>query len=209
MISKVQIMLAIESFARRVERCMGYKEADRRYRDFIKEHRRLIRDFLRNEPVVGIFFALLRPLILMRTMEIPRLVPDMDELLSYPEGTFARELAEFYPRNGVALYHVGSCRQQLHEMTHVLLGYDISPEGEQQLQAFMVGSLRFATCGIAPYVFHIAPLVYLAVLCRGLNLKQTSKAFMRARKSSFDLEHIDTSTIWSSSRAELLLRFGL
>jgi ubiquinone biosynthesis protein Coq4 len=81
-------------------------------------------------------------------------VPKLEELLSYPKGTFGREFAEhmrangldidFFPRaegQGAEHFFVERARKS-HDMWHVLTGYGAGVVGEIGLQSFSLAQLH-------------------------------------------------------------------
>ncbi len=84
-------------------------------------------------------------------------LPDMEDLEKMPEGTLGHAYAQhllknnlklnFYPQtNSERFVDYISCRLYIsHDLWHVLLGYEVSPQGESEVQAFTLAQINSPT----------------------------------------------------------------
>jgi len=72
-------------------------------------------------------------------LSVPPLV-HLEELRQLPPGTLGRSLADHLDENHLQPFTTGPRRKQLHDLVHVLTGYDTSPIGEAEVQAFLLGA---------------------------------------------------------------------
>ncbi len=82
-------------------------------------------------------------------------IPKVDRLLEYPDTSVGYALGKFMQANGLDHYpfpidpndtdeiYVRERRRQLHDILHVIMGWDTSLEGEAKVNAFVVGQAAF------------------------------------------------------------------
>jgi ubiquinone biosynthesis protein COQ4 len=72
-------------------------------------------------------------------LNVPQIV-EIEKLRSLPLGTLGRTLADFFDVHQLTPFTTGPRRKQLHDIVHVLTGYDTDPIGEAEVQAFLLGA---------------------------------------------------------------------
>lgn len=65
---------------------------------------------------------------------------DIEQLRTYPPGTFGRATAEALDKHSLKPFTLGLRRVQLHDGLHALLGYGVDPIDEARVQAFLLGT---------------------------------------------------------------------
>lgn len=90
-------------------------------------------------PYIKTFFNLIDNFFESRGKNVPQIV-DIEKLRSFPQGSFGKAWADFLLGNNLQPLTTGLRRKQLHDGVHVLTGYDSSPIGEAELQAFLLGA---------------------------------------------------------------------
>ncbi len=73
----------------------------------------------------------------------------VSELRKLPENTLGNEIAKYLDENKLTLVP----KFESHDLKHVLLNYDMTPEGEIRLQAFMVGNGNYSIPSLAILIF--------------------------------------------------------
>lgn len=82
-------------------------------------------------------------------------IPTVEELLTFPESSFGHTLGAFMQQNELQPYpfpiqpgyspevYLRERRREIHDILHVVLGYDTALEGEAQLNAFLSGQSAY------------------------------------------------------------------
>lgn len=82
-------------------------------------------------------------------------IPNVEGLLNYPENSIGFTLGSFMQENGLDHYpfpieanytddiYLRERRRQLHDLVHVVMGWDTSLQGEAKVNAFIVGQAAF------------------------------------------------------------------
>ncbi|MEL6535742.1 MAG: Coq4 family protein [Bacteroidota bacterium] len=82
-------------------------------------------------------------------------IPDPEALIKNPEGSLGHSLGTFMKKNELQAYpfpiqadystevYLRERRREIHDILHVVLGYDTSLEGEAQLNAFLSGQSAY------------------------------------------------------------------
>lgn len=162
-----------------------------------------------DQPVAERFFRLLGPRIVRCAEETGMLVPSLEVLRDFPEGSFAHQFLDFLEQNNLTIFRLGRPRQQLHDVLHTLLEYDNSPAGEQRLHAFSLGAWRLRSNGPRPLLLHTAVFGYWSVRCRGLNVRDTSAAFFRGWRGHLDLDSLRMEDKWGESPDAIRALFAI
>ncbi|MBV6621462.1 MAG: hypothetical protein KI793_00675 [Rivularia sp. (in: Bacteria)] len=79
--------------------------------------------------------------------DVPQIV-EIEKLRFCKQGSFGKAWANFLDDNNLQPLTTGFRRKQLHDGVHVLTGYDSSPIGEAELQAFLLGA-KFSLLNLA------------------------------------------------------------
>ncbi len=89
-------------------------------------------------PALNLFLKMTDLVTEIFGLNIPALV-QLETIKSLPSGTLGRSLADFLEENQLQPFTTGMRRKQLHDCIHVLTGYDSTPIGEAEVQAFLLG----------------------------------------------------------------------
>ena len=73
----------------------------------------------------------------------------VDALRECPSGSLGREIAEILDARGLTLVP----GYESHDLKHALLGFDMTPEGEVRMQAFMIGNGNYSLPSFAIFFF--------------------------------------------------------
>lgn len=73
----------------------------------------------------------------------------VDTLRGYPAGTLGKEIADILDSRGLTLVP----GYESHDLKHALLGFDMTPEGEVRMQAFMIGNGNYSFPSFAIFAF--------------------------------------------------------
>lgn len=143
----------------------------------------------------------------VRGANVPRIV-NIEELRSYPLGTFGRTWADFLDSHHLQPFTTGPRRKQLHDGVHVLTGYGVDPIQEAEVQAFLLGA-KFQ-------IFHIIlSLGLLRIIHQHLDYRQTFswdrlwQAYQRGHQSQFDPDTWQPELLWHLSLVEVQKLFSI
>lgn len=139
-------------------------------------------------------------------ISVPAIV-DLDALRRLPPGTLGRSLADHLDQQQFQPFTTGPRRKQLHDGVHVLTGYDTSPIGEAEVQAFLLGAK-----------FHFAQIVLglgtLRLIYR--HCPQTPQvwqrlwqAYQRGQASTFDVDRWQPETQWMLPLTQVQQQFQI
>lgn len=73
----------------------------------------------------------------------------VDDLQLLKEGSLGKEIANTLAHHNVTLVP----RYESHDLKHVLLGYDMTPEDEIRMQAFMIGNGNYSIPSFTIFLF--------------------------------------------------------
>ncbi|MGE3599366.1 MAG: hypothetical protein AB7N70_27855 [Dehalococcoidia bacterium] len=74
---------------------------------------------------------------------------EVGALRQCPSGSLGREIADALDSRGLSLVP----GYESHDLKHVLLGFDMTPEGEIRMQAFMIGNRNYSLPSFAIFLF--------------------------------------------------------
>ncbi|AFY56781.1 hypothetical protein Riv7116_4356 [Rivularia sp. PCC 7116] len=153
------------------------------------------------------FFNLIDKFSETKGQSVPQIVK-IEELRCCKQGTFGKAWADFLDNNNLQPLTTGFRRKQLHDGVHVLTGYDSSPIGEAELQAFLLGA-KFG-------FFNLLIGVGLLRVIRKRLPNQTSsarermwKAYQRGQNTNFNPDTWEPELLWNLPLGEVKAKFCL
>ena len=81
--------------------------------------------------------------------DMRRFRSEVDTLRACPPGSLGREIADILDAHDLTL--VPGYRS--HDLKHALLGFEMTPEGEVRMQAFMIGNGNYSVPSFAIFIF--------------------------------------------------------
>lgn len=130
-------------------------------------------------------------------MSVPPVV-DLGVLRSLPPGTLGHALVDTLNRHQLQPLTSGPRRKQLHDVVHVVTGYDTDPLGEAEVQAFLLGA-KFSPIQIA------LGLGLLGIMIRryrslhyapAASLQRLWMAYRRGQRSRLDIDTWQPELQW-------------
>jgi ubiquinone biosynthesis protein Coq4 len=158
-------------------------------------------------PSIKTFFNLIDNFAETKGASVPQIV-DIDKLRSYPEGTFGKAWADFLLGNDLQPLTTGFRRKQLHDGVHVLTGYDSSPIGEAELQAFLLG----AKFGLLNLVVGMGALRMIRKRLPNeikAARERMLKAYQRGQSCNFNPDTWEPELLFGLPLEEVKAKFGL
>lgn len=135
----------------------------------------------------------------------------LETIQNLDRDTLGRSLADFLAQNKLKPFTTGIRRKQLHDCIHVLTGYDTSPIGEAEVQAFLLGCK-----------FNLANFLLLAAIKRKMkraiatnsfdyNLvrQRLLLAYKRGQNSHLDPDNWQPELLWNESLAKVRKYFAI
>ncbi|MDY6900098.1 MAG: Coq4 family protein [Cyanobacteriota bacterium] len=156
-------------------------------------------------PNIKGFFNIIDNFSEARGKDVPQIVK-IEELRSFPEGTFGKAWADFLDKNDLQPLSTGFRRKQLHDGVHVLTDYGSDSIGEAELQAFLLG----AKFGLLNLFIGIG---LLRVIRKRLPNQTSSvrervwKAYKRGQSSNFNPDTWEPELLWDLSLNEVRAMF--
>ncbi|GAB4214108.1 MAG: hypothetical protein OHK0012_11460 [Synechococcales cyanobacterium] len=126
-------------------------------------------------------------------------IPPLAFLLSLPPETLGYHYARHVQDRGLQPLRFGPRRVQVHDVLHVLTGYDTDLVGEAQVQGFVLG------CKPLP----INRVLALGLLMRTGAVIAVWQAYQRGQRSTFNPDTFPLETSWSVAVADLKRQYGL
>jgi ubiquinone biosynthesis protein Coq4 len=127
-------------------------------------------------------------------ISVPAVV-NLESLRQLPSGTLGRSLADHLDQQQFQPFTTGPRRKQLHDAVHVLTGYDTSPIGEAEVQAFLLGA-KFHPVQIALGLGTVRLIYKSCSPCPHL-WQRIGQAYQRGQASSFDVDLWQPETQWA------------
>ena len=131
-------------------------------------------------------------------LNVPTIVK-LETIQNLPQGTLGKSLADFLEQNQLKPFTTGSRRKQLHDCIHVVTGYDSTPIGEAEVQAFLLGCK-----------FNLANLLLLSAIKRRMKRKNIAnfsaynlarqriiRAYKRGQNSNLDPDKWQPELMWN------------
>lgn len=117
----------------------------------------------------------------------------LESLRQLPSGTLGRSLVEHLDQHQLQPFETGPRRKQLHDCVHVLTGYDTTPIGEAEVQAFLLG----AKFHLVQIVLGLGILRFLLKGCSPALWQRLWQAYQRGQVSTFDVDRWQPETQWT------------
>ena len=158
-------------------------------------------------PHIQTFFNLIDNFSESRGKNVPQIV-EIEKLRSFPEGSFGKAWADFLDDNDLQPLTTGFRRKQLHDGIHVLTGYDSSPIGEAELQAFLLG----AKFGLLNLLIGVGLLRVIRKRLPNQTLaarQRMWKAYQRGQSCNFNPDTWEPELLWDLPLNEVKAKFGL
>lgn len=126
-------------------------------------------------------------------LSVPAFV-DLVALRQLPSGTLGRSLADHLDQQQLQPFVTGPRRKQLHDSVHVLTGYDTTPVGEAEVQAFLLAA-KFRPTHIL-LGLGILRLVHKRCPHTPHLWQRLWQAYQRGYGSTFDVDRWQPETQW-------------
>ncbi|MFB2838242.1 Coq4 family protein [Floridanema evergladense] len=131
----------------------------------------------------------------------------IETLRQLPPETLGISLADFLDENQLQPFTTGSRRKQLHDSIHVLTGYDTTPIGEAEVQAFLLGG-KFHLINII-LGLGILRIIYKKSLHYPDLWQRLYSAYQRGKASNFDVDCWQPETLWHLPLVQVQKQFQL
>lgn len=131
---------------------------------------------------------------------VPALV-DLNALRQLPPETLGRSLADHLDQQQLQPFLTGPRRKQLHDSVHVLTGYDTSPIGEAEVQAFLLGT-KFRLTHLLLGLGLLRLIHKRCPHCPNL-WQRLWQAYQRGRASSLDIDRWQPEDQWTLPLAQV------
>ena len=139
-------------------------------------------------------------------ISVPAVV-HLEPLRQLPPGTLGRSLADHLDQQQFRPFTTGPRRKQLHDAVHVLTGYDTSPIGEAEVQAFLLGA-KFHPAQIALGLGTLRLVYKHCPSCPHL-WQRLWQAYQRGQASTFDVDRWQPETQWALPLTQVQTLFHL
>ncbi len=155
-------------------------------------------------PNIQSFFTFIDNFAESRGASVPQII-EIEKLRSFPKGSFGKAWADFLLGNNLQPLTTGFRRKQLHDGIHVLTGYDSSPIGEAELQAFLLG----AKFGLLNLLIGVGLLrVIRKRLPNQTQVKEKIwKAYQRGKSCNFNPDTWEPELLWDLPLEEVKAMF--
>jgi ubiquinone biosynthesis protein COQ4 len=169
------------------------------------EAHRVVHEMFRRELLVKALFWVLTPLMVRISRRVGVLVPALDRLSRLPEGSLGHAYTQYMQVRGLRQIRVGHPRAQLHDVMHVLTGYDTDFSGEGELQGFLLG--------VKPpwrnwlVINNLGGITYY--LARGRRPRRFWRAVRRGWRSRIDPDSFPIQTLWALPLADVRRRYRI
>jgi ubiquinone biosynthesis protein Coq4 len=186
---------------RRAELIPAYRLSDKE----IRAELRLVYELFRRESVVKSVVWLLTPLMTRISRRVGVLVPPLDELGALPDGSLGRAYTQYMHARRLTQIRIGHPRAQLHDVMHVLTGYDTDFAGEGELQGFLLGAKP--PWRNALLINNLSGIVYY--LARGRRPRRFWSAVRHGWRSRINPDSFPIQTLWALPLAETRRRYRI
>ena len=181
-------------------------------RDYVAgEHDRLAADYLR-------VYQRPAPAVELPADGADELAARLDALSTCPQGSVGRVFDDFYARHGYA-WPFDDPSMVTHDFTHVLAGYEPTPEGEVALQAMLVsatdGERHYPGLLVSLLLFEVGMLPFNdlvpkeAVLARPGAAELIGVALARGVRCGVDFADLDHLSLAGRDLAEVRAELGI
>lgn len=138
---------------------------------------------------------------------------DLASLAALPAGTFGNEFARYFERNKIHPFlttfavtsdevYLAKRYRETHDLLHVITGYETHMLGEMELQAFVLGNLRFPSAAMILVFAMGIRLKACGLRQMGAYLRRLAGAYRRGARSRMMLG-IEFERHWATPVAEL------
>lgn len=189
---------------------LAFAVYDVKYRHRIKQRFKimLIEDkSVVKTPNIQTFFNLIDNISEVGGKSVPQIVK-IEELRSFPEGSFGKAWADFLDDNNLQPLTTGARRKHLHDGVHVITGYGSDLIGEAELQAFLLGA-KFSLLNVVVGMGALRMIRKRLPNDTKAAKERMWKAYQRGQSCNFNPDTWEPELLWNLPLNEVKAMFGL